>query len=112
MGKSRVPVPQEAGLFVVLQEPRLLLLDAPTKGVNVGAKAEIYAIVRALVAGSDVAAIVVSSEDEEVLAISDDVVVFHEGTCDSTTYEPIDLKVGDLRRLAWTPSESTVASRR
>jgi hypothetical protein len=35
-----------------------------------------------------------------------------EGTCDSTTYEPIDLKVGDLRRLAWTPSESTVASRK
>jgi ABC-type sugar transport system ATPase subunit len=112
MGKSRVQVPQEAGIFLVFQEPRLLLLDQPTKGVDIGAKAEIHDIVRALAAGSDVAAIVVSSEDEEVLAISCDVVVFHEGTCDGTIYEPIDLKVGDLRRLAWTPSESTVGSRR
>ena len=111
MGKSRVQVPQEAGIFLVFQESRLLLLDQPTNGVDIEAKAEIHDIVWALVAGSDVAAIAVSSEDEEVLAISDDVVGFHEGTCDSTTYEPIDLKGGDLRRLAWTPTESTVASR-
>ena len=55
MGKSRVQLPHEAGIFIVLQELRLLVLDG-------------------------------------------------------TTYKPIDLKVGDLRRLAWTPSEPVLLS--
>lgn len=95
---------QQKVLFgrVVLQRPRILLLDEPTKGVDIGAKAEIQAIVRSLVVGSDVAAIVVSSEEEEILAVSDDIVVFHNRTCDGRIYHPGELAVGDLRRLAWT----------
>jgi len=99
---------QQKVLFgrVVLQRPRILLLDEPTKGVDIGAKAEIQAIVRSLAAGSDVAAIVVSSEEEEILAVSDDIVVFRNRTCDGTIYHPDELGVGDLRRLAWTSDQA------
>ena len=99
---------QQKVLFgrVVLQRPRLLLLDEPTKGVDIGSKAEIQGIVRSLVAGSDVAAVVVSSEEEEILTVSDDIVVFHNHTCDGTIYHPDELKVGDLRRLAWTTDKA------
>jgi ABC-type sugar transport system ATPase subunit len=58
--------------------PRLLLLDEPTHGVDVGAKAEIYALVRAL-ARDGLAILLVSSELPEVLDLSDRVVVMREG---------------------------------
>ena len=99
---------QQKVLFgrVMLQHPRLLLLDEPTKGVDIGAKREIQDMIRAFVAQSDIAAIVVSSEEEEILGVSDDVVVFLRGTCDGTIYAPADLQPGDLRRLAWTAAAS------
>ncbi|MBS2939008.1 sugar ABC transporter ATP-binding protein [Nocardioides sp. J2M5] len=62
----------------LLRECRVLLLDEPTRGVDVGARAEIYAVVRAL-AGSGVAVVVVSSEVEEVLGLADRVLVVREG---------------------------------
>ncbi|UFN44120.1 sugar ABC transporter ATP-binding protein [Nocardioides okcheonensis] len=62
----------------LLRECRVLLLDEPTRGVDVGARAEIYAVVRAL-ADSGVAVVVVSSEVEEVLGLSDRVLVVREG---------------------------------
>ena len=58
--------------------PKLLLLDEPTHGVDVGAKAEIYAIIRAL-AREGVAILLISSELPEVLELSDRVVVMREG---------------------------------
>jgi ribose transport system ATP-binding protein len=58
---------------------RVLLLDEPTRGVDVGARSEIYELVRALTAGG-VAVVVVSSEVEEVIGISDRVLVVKEGT--------------------------------
>ena len=57
---------------------RVLLLDEPTRGVDVGARSEIYALIRAL-ADSGVAIVVVSSEIEEVLGLSDRVLVLAEG---------------------------------
>ncbi len=95
---------QQKVLFgrVMLQRPRLLLLDEPTKGVDIGAKREIQDMIRSFVAESEIAAIVVSSEEEEILGVSDDVAVFLRGTCDGTVYAPADLQPGDLRRLAWT----------
>jgi ABC-type sugar transport system ATPase subunit len=95
---------QQKVLFgrVMLQRPRLLLLDEPTKGVDIGAKREIQDMIRTFVKGSEIAAIVVSSEEEEILQVSDDVVVFVRGTCDGTVYARADLQPGDLRRLAWT----------
>jgi ribose transport system ATP-binding protein len=57
---------------------RVLLLDEPTRGVDVGARSEIYALVRRL-ADDGVAVVVVSSEIEEVLGLSDRVLVVGEG---------------------------------
>ncbi len=62
----------------LLRECRVLLLDEPTRGVDVGARTEIYALVRTL-AESGVAVVVVSSEVEEVLGLADRVLVIREG---------------------------------
>lgn len=60
-------------------KPRLLLLDEPTRGIDVGAKAEIYAIIDRL-AHEGVAVVVVSSELPEVLGVSDRIYVMGGGT--------------------------------
>ncbi|MDQ3804535.1 MAG: sugar ABC transporter ATP-binding protein [Acidobacteriota bacterium] len=60
-------------------EPKVLIFDEPTRGVDVGAKAEIYALMRALAEGG-VAILMISSDMEEVLHISDRVAVMHEGS--------------------------------
>ncbi|WP_243075764.1 sugar ABC transporter ATP-binding protein [Microbacterium sp. SS28] len=57
---------------------RVLLLDEPTRGVDVGARAEIYALIRALAAAGN-ALVVVSSEIEEVLGLADNVLVVADG---------------------------------
>jgi ribose transport system ATP-binding protein len=58
--------------------PRVLIFDEPTRGIDVGAKAEIYELIRGL-AAKGVSVIVISSEMEEVLGISDRIAVMHEG---------------------------------
>ncbi len=58
--------------------PKVLLLDEPTRGVDVGAKAEIYALLDRLTA-SGVGILFASSEMEEVLLLGDRVLVMHEG---------------------------------
>lgn len=63
---------------MMLPDPRLLILDEPTRGVDVGAKYEIYKLIFAL-AKSGVAVLMVSSELPEVLGISDRVLVIGEG---------------------------------
>ena len=62
----------------LLRDCRVLLLDEPTRGVDVGARSEIYNLVRAL-ADRGVAVVVVSSEVEEVLGLADQVLVVREG---------------------------------
>lgn len=59
-------------------KPRVLLLDEPTRGVDIGAKREIYRLMERL-AESGVAILFVSSEMEEVLVMSDRALVVHEG---------------------------------
>lgn len=59
-------------------KPKLLLLDEPTRGIDVGAKSEIYAIIDEL-AHQGVAVLVVSSELPEVLGVSDRIYVMAEG---------------------------------
>ena len=58
--------------------PSILLLDEPTRGVDIGAKQEIYRLMEELALGG-VAILFVSSEMEEVLSMSDRVLVMHEG---------------------------------
>jgi ribose transport system ATP-binding protein len=58
--------------------PKVLIFDEPTRGIDVGAKSEIYALIRKL-AGEGVSVIAISSEMEEVLGISDRIAVMHEG---------------------------------
>jgi ribose transport system ATP-binding protein len=60
-------------------EPRILLMDEPTRGIDVGAKAEIYRILRQLKSEERKAIIMVSSELEEVVAECDRVIVMFQG---------------------------------
>lgn len=62
----------------LLTKPKVLLLDEPTRGIDVGAKAEIYQLINNL-AKTGMAIIVVSSELPEVIGISDRIVTFCEG---------------------------------
>jgi rhamnose transport system ATP-binding protein len=59
-------------------KPRVLIFDEPTRGIDVGAKAEVHGIIRALAAES-VAVLVISSDLPEVLALADRVLVMREG---------------------------------
>ena len=58
--------------------PRLLLLDEPTRGIDIGSKQEIYRLMEEL-AESGVAVLFVSSEMEEVLGMADRALIMHEG---------------------------------
>ena len=62
----------------IYTEPRILILDEPTRGVDIGAKKEIYSIINQL-AEKGVAIIMVSSELPEVLGMSDRIMVVREG---------------------------------
>ena len=64
-------------------KPRLLVMSEPTRGVDVGAKFEIYKIIRQL-AAEGTAILLISSELPEVLGMSDRVVVMHEGVIGAT----------------------------
>ena len=61
-----------------MTRPQILILDEPTKGIDVGAKAEIHGLISRM-ASNGAAIILISSEMPEVLGMSDRVVVVHEG---------------------------------
>jgi D-xylose transport system ATP-binding protein len=77
----------------LLTNPRVLFLDEPTRGIDVGAKQEIYAQINKL-AKSGLAIVLVSSELPEVLGMSDRVLVLHEGRV-----------TGEFSRAQATPEE-------
>jgi ribose transport system ATP-binding protein len=62
----------------LLREPKLLLLNDPTKGVDVGAKAEIYQLLVEL-RRSNTAILFYSSDDEELLGLCDRILIMHDG---------------------------------
>lgn len=67
----------------LLSKPKLLIMDDPTRGIDVGAKYEIYKLMNEL-AERGVSIIMISSELEEVLGMSDRVMVMHEGRSTQT----------------------------
>jgi D-xylose transport system ATP-binding protein len=77
----------------LLTNPRVLFLDEPTRGIDVGAKQEIYAQINKL-AQSGLAIVLVSSELPEVLGMSDRILVLHEGRV-----------TGEFSRAAATPEQ-------
>ena len=90
----------------LLTKPRVLFLDEPTRGIDVGAKQEIYAQINRL-AENGLAIVLVSSELPEVLGLSDRVIVLHEGrvtgefTRDEATPEAVmSCATGHARRAA------------
>ena len=60
-------------------EPKLLIMDEPTRGIDVGAKAEIHRMMSRLAAEEGLAILMISSELPEILAMSDRVLVMREG---------------------------------
>jgi ribose transport system ATP-binding protein/rhamnose transport system ATP-binding protein len=90
----------------LLLTPRLLLLDEPTRGVDIGTRSSIYALLRH-VAADGVACVVVSSDFEEVLGIADRVVVLSDGV--SVTDIPSHLV--DIERLTMFAAPRSSAER-
>ena len=63
---------------LLLGQPEILLLDEPTRGIDIGSKSEIYRLMHEL-AGQGVAIVFASSDMEEILGLSDRVLVMHQG---------------------------------
>ena len=63
--------------------PKVMMFDEPTRGIDVGSKSEIYSLMREL-ADSGVAVLMISSDMEEVIGVSDRIVVMQEGAISGT----------------------------
>ena len=92
---------------------KLLLLDEPTAGIDVGAKADIPALTRRL-AASGMAIVIVSSEFEELLAVADRILVMRDGgivaqrsAVSASEHEPILLASGSAEAGAAPPKART-----
>jgi L-arabinose transport system ATP-binding protein len=88
------------------RRPRVLILDEPTRGVDVGAKAEIYSIVNDL-AAEGMALLVISSELPELLGLSDRIVVMQGGR---VTGELARAEATEERVLALAMAEDLTAT--
>ncbi|HEY4414847.1 MAG TPA: sugar ABC transporter ATP-binding protein [Verrucomicrobiae bacterium] len=78
--------------------PRVMILDEPTRGIDVGAKAEIYRLMRELADGGAVI-LMISSDMEEILNVSDRIAVMHEGEI-SGVLERADCQESNVMQLA------------
>ncbi len=98
------------GKWLAMQ-PRVLLLDEPTRGIDVGAKEEIYTLMDEL-AGRGTAILFVSSEMEEVIGMSDRTLVMHEGRITGELHRD-ELSEEAIMQLATggTRRETTAAAR-
>jgi len=89
-------------------EPRVLILDEPTHGIDVGAKADILAIIAEL-ARAGVAIILISSELEEVRAMSDRIVVMRMGRVTGAFETPVDSRTIMSAAAGVRPGDEVVA---
>ncbi len=83
------------------QKPRILLLDEPTKGVDLGVKSEIHRMITRLAHEDGLTVIVVSSEEDEICEVADDVIIFASGTATGDVLQTEGLTPADLREAAW-----------
>ena len=92
---------QQKVLFgrIIAQNARLILLDEPTKGVDIGAKQDIYDVIRGM-AGEGKCVLLVSTEEEELLQLTDRIVVFNNGRCAAESFRTKDMSVELLRMKA------------
>jgi ribose transport system ATP-binding protein len=67
----------------LLREPKVFILDEPTRGIDVGAKFEVYKIINQLVA-EGTAVLFISSEMEELIGMCDRIIVMHRGLITGT----------------------------
>jgi ribose transport system ATP-binding protein len=77
-------------------QPKVVIFDEPTRGVDVGAKSEIYGLMRNL-ADQGVAILMISSDMEEVIGVSDRIAVMHEGTISGILQRPEFSEISVLR---------------
>ena len=63
--------------------PRVIIMDEPTRGIDVGAKAEIYILIARL-AKEGIGIVIISSELPEIIGMCDRVIVMYEGECRGT----------------------------
>jgi rhamnose transport system ATP-binding protein len=84
----------------LMTDPKILILDEPTQGIDVGAKTEIYRLIRQL-AANGLAILMISSETEEILGMSDRVAVMAKGRiagilerAEATPYNLLELALG------------------
>ncbi len=84
----------------LMTHPKILILDEPTQGIDVGAKSEIYRLIRQLTA-SGIAILMISSETEEILGMTDRVAVMAKGRiagilegASATPYNILELALG------------------
>jgi ribose transport system ATP-binding protein len=87
------------------RNPRILILDEPTRGIDVGAKAEIYAILRDL-AAQGVALLIVSSELPELTNLSDRIMVMANHRIMGTVHRP-DFTEEGILNLAYGQSDTS-----
>src|SRR5699024_3196389 len=88
-------------------QPKVFLLDEPTRGIDVGAKQEVAALIDEL-AAKGLAVVMISSETEELVETSDEVVVLHEGAV-SDRFAGDDLTHSRLLAALVAPSDREVA---
>jgi ABC-type sugar transport system ATPase subunit len=78
---------------------KMLILDEPTRGIDVNAKGEIYKLIRAM-ADEGMTVVVISSEIEETLTIADRIMVMHEGQVKGFVDNPQDYAREDILKIA------------
>ncbi|WP_168879381.1 sugar ABC transporter ATP-binding protein [Rhizobium sp. P28RR-XV] len=88
---------------IIEQGAQLVLLDEPTKGVDIGAKSDIYNIIRRL-ADEGRCIVVVSSEEEELVEICDRIAIFQHGYCTAEPRSVGEWSLAKLREAAWAPA--------
>ncbi len=91
----------------LVSQPRLIVLDEPTRGVDVGAKAEIYRRMRELTRDG-VGIVMISSELPELLGMSDRILVFHEGRVSGVLAGPAATETAVMHLATGSPVAEVV----